>query len=292
MTREIDWDTVLAAEAAVRRQHVPPQGGSARLPGRPPARHPPRPLAAPQPQRGPAGGAAARSADRALLGAPELRRPADAVPLRRLRRRPGRARRPRRRASCPRRCARRWRCRASSRRSRSTGACSSTAAWPTTSRPTSCAAMSVDVVIAVDVGVKPAADARRHRVLDGEPHDRRRDGWPAPARSLASADVVITPDVSHLTGLDWNSADEWRVRGYRAAEAQAAALLKYSVSQAEYDAHEAARLARRRTTPIVPTAVVVDGRRPARAGRHPPAAGRGPEPAAGSRSARAATSSC
>ena len=118
--------------------------------------------------------------------------------------------------------------------------------------------MRVDVVIAVDVGVEPkdegdiTAFSMVNRTIDAVVKAGARV-------ALASADVVIRPDVSRLTSLDWNSADEWRDRGYRAAEAQAAALMKYSVSQAEYEAHEAARLARRQATPIVPAAVVVDG---------------------------------
>ncbi len=118
--------------------------------------------------------------------------------------------------------------------------------------------LQVDVVIAVDVGVKPTdegditAFSMVNRTIDAVVMAGARV-------ALASADVVITPDVTRLTSLDWNSVDEWRLRGYRAAEAQAAALMKYSVSQAEYDAHEAARLARRQTAPIIPDAVVVDG---------------------------------
>ena len=118
--------------------------------------------------------------------------------------------------------------------------------------------LQVDAVIAVDVGVKPAdegditAFSMVNRTIDAVVMAGTRV-------SLASADVVIAPDVSRLTSLDWNSVDEWRLRGYQAAEKQAAALMKYSVSQAEYDAHEAARLSRRRTSPIVPSAVVVDG---------------------------------
>lgn len=118
--------------------------------------------------------------------------------------------------------------------------------------------MNVDVVIAVDVGVKPSAEgdvtafSMVNRTIDAVVMAGARVG-------MASADVVVSPDVSRLTSLDWNSVDEWRERGYRAAEAQAAALMKYSVSQEEYDAHEAARLARRRTGPIVPVAVDVEG---------------------------------
>jgi NTE family protein len=118
--------------------------------------------------------------------------------------------------------------------------------------------MNVDVVIAVDVGIKPTADAdvtafsMVNRTIDAVMEAGTRIG-------LASADVVITPDVAHLTGIDWDSAEEWRVRGYQAAEAKASELLKYAVSQEAYDAHEAARMARRQTAPIVPAAVAVHG---------------------------------
>ncbi len=117
--------------------------------------------------------------------------------------------------------------------------------------------MHADVVIAVDVGINPSdegdvtAFSMVNRTIDAVVLAGARV-------ALASADVVIRPDVTGLSSLDWNRADEWRDRGYRAAEAQAAVLMKYSVSQAEYDAHEAARLARRQPTPIVPDAVVVD----------------------------------
>ena len=85
-------------------------------------------------------------------------------------------------------------------------------------------------------------------------------------RNLASADVVIEPDLEGLDSLDWNKVDEWRARGYKAAEAKAAELLTYSVSQDEYDAHEAARAARRRTGADRPLRHRRDRRRPGRRG--------------------------
>jgi NTE family protein len=118
--------------------------------------------------------------------------------------------------------------------------------------------MNVDVVIAVDVGIKPSEDAdvtafsMVNRTIDAVMEAGARVG-------LASADVVIRPDLSHLTGLDWDSAEQWRVRGYQAAQAKASELMKYAVSQDAYDAYESARMARRRTAPIVPTAVTVLG---------------------------------
>jgi NTE family protein len=118
--------------------------------------------------------------------------------------------------------------------------------------------MNVDVVIAVDVTRDPAstpyvtAVSMVGRAVDAVMVNGAK-------RNLASADVVIAPDLNGLTSLDWNQVDELRARGYKAAEAKASELLEYSVSQEEYDAHEAARQARRRTTPIVPSAIRVTG---------------------------------
>ncbi len=65
-----------------------------------------------------------------------------------------------------------------------------------------------------------------------------------------------------MTSLDWNKTSVLRERGYRAAEANAARLLPYAMSPDDYAAHEAARLARRRTAPIVPSMLVVNGLEP------------------------------
>ncbi len=122
--------------------------------------------------------------------------------------------------------------------------------------------MDVDVVIAVNVGRRPDADPD---VTAFSMVARTVDAVMAAGtkRSLESADVVITPDLSDLTSIDWDRAAVWRERGYRAAETNAGALLRYAVSEAEYEQHQAARLARRRTAPMVPTTVVVSGLDPA-----------------------------
>ena len=118
--------------------------------------------------------------------------------------------------------------------------------------------MAVDVVIAVDVTRSPAATpevtafSMLSRAVDAVMTAGAR-------RNVASADVVVAPDLEGLTGMDWNAIDEWRRRGYAAAEARAPELLKFAVSEAEYTAHEAARQARRRTAPIVPVSVTVSG---------------------------------
>jgi NTE family protein len=119
--------------------------------------------------------------------------------------------------------------------------------------------MNVDVVIAVDVGRNPASDPD---VTAFSMVSRAVEAVVAAGtkRSLESADVVITPELGgDLASIDWNKAAQWRERGYRAAEANASQLLRYAVGEAEYEAHEAARQARRRTDPIVPSAIVVTG---------------------------------
>jgi NTE family protein len=122
--------------------------------------------------------------------------------------------------------------------------------------------MNVDIVIAVDVSRSPASDpdvtafSMLSRAVDAVMASGTR-------RNLASADIVITPDLGTLTAVDWKMADDWRLRGYRAAEAKAPDLLKYSLSQADYEAYRAARNARRRTQPIVPSAISVTGVGPA-----------------------------
>jgi len=78
-------------------------------------------------------------------------------------------------------------------------------------------------------------------------------------RVLESADVVIDPDLRGLYGLDWRKGGEMIERGYRAAEAAKAMLLRYQVDQAEYDAWRAARAARRKTALPSPASIAVEG---------------------------------
>lgn len=118
--------------------------------------------------------------------------------------------------------------------------------------------LKADFVIAVDVSAKPTEEGNVtalsmiNRTIDAVVLAGTR-------KALPSADVVITPDMKNLTGLDWSSLEDLRARGYRATQAQAATLLQHAVSPEEYDAYLAARRARRQPTPIVPVAIGVDG---------------------------------
>jgi len=83
-------------------------------------------------------------------------------------------------------------------------------------------------------------------------------------RSLAQADLVLTPD---LKGTDATSYLQWKElseRGYAAAERKTAFLAPLAVSPAEYEAYLAARAKRRRPETIRPAFVQVQSTLPAK----------------------------
>jgi NTE family protein len=77
--------------------------------------------------------------------------------------------------------------------------------------------------------------------------------------ALKSADMIIVPDLRGLTGGDWRRADDLIARGYQAAEASSAALLRYQVDEAAYAEWSRARQARRKTATPMVDRVVVEG---------------------------------
>jgi NTE family protein len=78
-------------------------------------------------------------------------------------------------------------------------------------------------------------------------------------QALKSADLIIVPDLKGLTGGDWRRADDLIAKGYQAAEASSAALLRYQVDEATYAEWSRARQARRRTATPMIDRVVVEG---------------------------------
>ena len=78
-------------------------------------------------------------------------------------------------------------------------------------------------------------------------------------QALKSADLVIVPNLQGLTGGDWRRVDDLVAKGYEAAEANSAALLRYQVDEAAYAEWMRTRLARRRTTTPMVDRVVVEG---------------------------------
>jgi NTE family protein len=65
--------------------------------------------------------------------------------------------------------------------------------------------------------------------------------------SLAAADLVISVDLPHLTTMSYKSSEEIIEAGYKAAQARAADLRAYEVSDQEWDAYRRNRMSRTRT---------------------------------------------
>ncbi len=84
-------------------------------------------------------------------------------------------------------------------------------------------------------------------------------------RSMEQADVLVTVPLQKYTTLDYNKADAIIKVGYDAAEAKAAVLSKFSVSEAEWEEYIAARNAKRKTTPVPQFVEVVGATNPAMA---------------------------
>jgi NTE family protein len=74
------------------------------------------------------------------------------------------------------------------------------------------------------------------------------------------ANIVIMPDIKGLSSTDYSKTDELAARGYAAAEAQKAALMKYALPDAEWEAYMAKRHAKER--PAVGTVLEVKVKAP------------------------------
>ena len=122
-------------------------------------------------------------------------------------------------------------------------------------------AMTPSVVIAVNVGIPPE-DSVDYSMLGlmGRTVDAMMQS--ATRASLKSADMTIAVDVKGFGSLDWRRADELIARGYQAAEARRAELLKYRVDEAAWQAWTSARASRRRTEIPVPKLLKLEGVQP------------------------------
>lgn len=78
------------------------------------------------------------------------------------------------------------------------------------------------------------------------------------------ANVVIMPDISGLSATDYSKTDELAKRGYAAAEAHKDELMKYALSDADWEAYMAARHAKER--PAVGTVLEVKVKAPTKEG--------------------------
>ena len=100
--------------------------------------------------------------------------------------------------------------------------------------------MQADVVLAVSLPLEPAGQGQLSSILGvlSRSFSVAIEGAERQQRKLA--DVVMMPDLQGFTATDYLKSNELSQRGYAAAEAQRAALLKYAVSDqdwAEYLAH-------------------------------------------------------
>jgi len=78
-------------------------------------------------------------------------------------------------------------------------------------------------------------------------------------RSLGSADLVVMPDLKGLDATAFQKYEDFRKVGYAAAEQKRTMLLKLAVSDAEWQAYEAARKSKRRSDVIHVDEVEVAG---------------------------------
>ena len=83
-------------------------------------------------------------------------------------------------------------------------------------------------------------------------------------RALKETDILIVPKILPYGGMSWKASRELAQRGYEAAEAHRAALLKYQLDEKSYADWQAARQARRRSRVITPAFVQVVGGEPSR----------------------------
>jgi len=77
--------------------------------------------------------------------------------------------------------------------------------------------------------------------------------------NMANADILLKADVSKYSSGDFTKSVEIIPLGYKAAQAHAAELEKYALSDADWNAYVAQRNARRRTTVPVPAFIDVYG---------------------------------
>ncbi|HXI31974.1 MAG TPA: patatin-like phospholipase family protein [Vicinamibacterales bacterium] len=78
-------------------------------------------------------------------------------------------------------------------------------------------------------------------------------------RVLTSADVVVNVPLREYGSLDWRRSADLIEEGYRAAEAMRASLLPLALDEAQFEAWQRARQARRRTELPAPVFLELDG---------------------------------
>ena len=119
--------------------------------------------------------------------------------------------------------------------------------------------MGSEIVIAVALHV-PLPEKKQQYSLFGV-FDRTLDIMLSGAelRAIASADVVIIPDLRTLGSGDFQRASEFIAKGYEAAEAKGNLLKRFALSPEDWQVYRAARQARRRSDVFAPEFVIAEG---------------------------------
>jgi NTE family protein len=78
-------------------------------------------------------------------------------------------------------------------------------------------------------------------------------------RSIAMADLVLTPELKGLNGTDYAKYDEFSIRGYDASAKKVNMMERFALSPADYHAYLDNRRAKRRTDVIKPDVIEVEG---------------------------------
>jgi NTE family protein len=120
-------------------------------------------------------------------------------------------------------------------------------------------AMGAQVAIAVNVSssTDPASTPSTLFAVLSQTIDSMMTGGTREA--LKFADLIVVPNLKGLTGGDWRRVEPLVEQGYKAAEANAAELLKYQVDETTYTELMRERQSRRRITMPPVTRVVVEG---------------------------------
>ncbi|MBB5058489.1 NTE family protein [Granulicella aggregans] len=106
--------------------------------------------------------------------------------------------------------------------------------------------MKADVVLAVSLPLSPVGKGDLDSIVGVLQRSFSVAIEDSEARSRKLADVVMTPDISGFGAADYLKTIDLAKRGYAAAEAQKAALLKYTLPDDQWADYVAERQARRR----------------------------------------------
>jgi len=124
-------------------------------------------------------------------------------------------------------------------------------------------AMGATVVIAIDVGSAPDTSEVTFSVIGLMNNTVDAMTRANARRGMATADIVIRPNLEQFDTFDWRRARELFAVGYRAAESARAELLPLALDDKHWQRYLANRRAKRRVNPPVVTALDVVGATPA-----------------------------